>query len=186
MVVSSNLRHVVYMLAVSSLVLGIAEAASLVVRQVGELKQFNGIPGLTHITLAGAVDHGQKEVEAWVETIIPGRGTPIHRHELEEIFIVLKGSGTVYIAPGPESDKNFPGEPEAIPFSSNSTFSIPWNAVHQVINTNDEDLHVYVIISRPPMISYMYKDWNTPHDAAVSIDLPWEKPEESTPTKDEL
>lgn len=70
------------------------------------------------------------QVEAWVETVAPGGGTPIHRHDLEEIFIIQKGAGTVYIAP--PSDNNFPGEPVATPFSANSTFSIPPNAVHQV------------------------------------------------------
>jgi mannose-6-phosphate isomerase-like protein (cupin superfamily) len=63
-----------------------------------------------------------------VETLTPGHGTPIHRHELEEIFIIVKGSGTVYVAP--ESKKKFPREPEAFPFASNSTFSVPFNLVH--------------------------------------------------------
>lgn len=72
------------------------------------------------------------QVEAWVETITPGSGTPIHRHDCEEIFIIVKGGGTAYIAP--ESDKKFPGEPVATPFSANSTFTIPVNSVHRVGN----------------------------------------------------
>ena len=167
-------------------------------RRIEEQRQFD-LPGLSHKTVAGAVDHGHKEVkfhlvsnfqgvandsalklekllvqqehllllyfnllvmhqtmpdltqrarlsflfliycclqvEAWRETIAPGGHMPIHRHELEEIFIILKGGGTVYVAPGPgQSENNFPGEPEATPFSSNSTISIPWNSAHQVGN----------------------------------------------------
>ena len=60
---------------------------------------------------------------------MPGSGTPIHRHDCEEIFIIVNGGGTVYIAP--ESD-NFRGEPVATLLSANSTFVVPVNAVHQV------------------------------------------------------
>ena len=62
----------------------------------------------------------------------PGVGTVLHRHAIEEIYIVAKGGGMLYLAPGPESENKFPGEPEAFPFSANSSFSIPVNAVHQV------------------------------------------------------
>ncbi|KAI7729261.1 hypothetical protein M8C21_002200, partial [Ambrosia artemisiifolia] len=37
-------------------------------------------------------------VEVWIQTFAPGTRTPIHRHSCEEVFVVLKGSGTLYIA----------------------------------------------------------------------------------------
>jgi mannose-6-phosphate isomerase-like protein (cupin superfamily) len=73
-----------------------------------------------------------------VQTLTPGCRTPIHRLELEEIFITVKGSGTVYVAP--KLKKFFPGEPEAFPFASNSTFSVPFNSVHQVGDVSFNDL----------------------------------------------
>ena len=36
------------------------------------------------------------------------------------------------------------------------------------------------------MCSYIYKDWNTPHDAAFLVQIPWDKREETTPKNDEL
>ncbi len=82
-------------------------------------------------------------------TFGPGASTPIHRHDYEEIFIVLKGGGTVYIAP--PSNNQFPGEPVAIPVSANSTFSIPVNAVHQVLAAlvlNSRLTNIYLGVER--------------------------------------
>ncbi|XP_052170590.1 uncharacterized protein LOC127786899 isoform X2 [Diospyros lotus] len=102
------------------------------VRNISELPQDNyGRPGLSHITIAGSVLHGMKEVEVWLQTFAPGSHTPIHRHSCEEVFIVLKGSGTLYLASN--SHLKYPGEPQAFPISTNSTFHIPVNDAHQVL-----------------------------------------------------
>ncbi|KAG8653840.1 hypothetical protein MANES_05G072000v8 [Manihot esculenta] len=121
------------------------------VRNISQLPQDNyGIQGLSHITVAGAVLHGMKEVEVWLQTFSPGSRTPIHRHSCEEVFIVLKGSGTLYLASS--SDGKYPGNPLEHSIFSNSTFHIAVNDAHQVWNTNEhEDLQVLVIISRPPI-----------------------------------
>ncbi|KAI5381590.1 variant 2, Auxin-binding protein t92 [Lathyrus oleraceus] len=69
------------------------------VRNISEIPQDNyGRAGLSHITVAGSILHGMNEVEVWLQTFSPGTHTPIHRHSCEEVFIVLKGSGTLYIA----------------------------------------------------------------------------------------
>ena len=65
-----------------------------------------------------------------METLVSGSGTPIYRHDCEEIFIIVNGGGTVYIAS--ESNNSFPGELVAMLFSANSTFVVPANAVHQL------------------------------------------------------
>jgi hypothetical protein len=52
------------------------------------------IPGLAHLTLAGAVPHGLRRAELLMQTLAPGVATPIHRHDCEEIFLVLRGEGT--------------------------------------------------------------------------------------------
>lgn len=72
------------------------------------------------------------QVEVWLQTFSPGSGTPIHRHSCEEVFVVLKGSGTVYLAPS--SHEKYPGKPQEFFIFANSTFHIPVNDVHQVIN----------------------------------------------------
>ncbi|PKH63906.1 hypothetical protein CRG98_050233, partial [Punica granatum] len=100
------------------------------VRNISELPQDNyGRGGLSHITVAGSVLHGMKEIEVWLQTFAPGSHTPIHRHSCEEVFVVLKGSGTLYLAPN--SHVKYPGTPEEFPIFSNSTFHIPVNDAHQ-------------------------------------------------------
>lgn len=71
-----------------------------------------------------------EQVEIWLQTFAPGSRTPIHRHSCEEVFVVLKGSGTLYLSSN--SHAKSPGKPEEFSIFSNSTFYIPVNDVHQV------------------------------------------------------
>ena len=76
---------------------------------------------------------GFLQVEVWLQTFAPGSHTPIHRHSCEEVFVVLKGSGTLYLASG--SHEKYPGKPQEFKIYSNSTFDIPVNDAHQVNNS---------------------------------------------------
>lgn len=69
------------------------------------------------------------QVEIWLQTFAPGAATPIHRHSCEEVFVVLKGSGTLYLA---ETHGSFPGKPVEFPIFANSTLHVPINDAHQV------------------------------------------------------
>lgn len=71
-----------------------------------------------------------EQVEIWLHTFAPGSRTPIHRHSCEEVFVVLKGSGALYLASN--SHAKSPGKPEEFSIFSNSTFYVPVNDVHQV------------------------------------------------------
>lgn len=157
------------------------------VRNISELPQDNyGRGGLSHITVAGSVLHGMKEVEVWLQAFAPGSRTPIHRHSCEEVFVVLKGSGTLYLASG--SHEKHPGKPQEIKIYSNSTFHIPVNDAHQVWNSNeDEDLQMLVIISRPPVKVFIYQDWFMPHTASkLKFPYYWDEDCFEAPPKDEL
>nr|APX39092.1 auxin binding protein 1 [Zea mays]APX39093.1 auxin binding protein 1 [Zea mays] len=135
------------------------------VRDISQMPQSSYGIELSHITVAGALNHGMKEVEVWLQTISPGQRTPIHRHSCEEVFTVLKGKGTLLMG---SSSLKYPGQPQEIPFFQNTTFSIPVNDPHQVWNSDEhEDLQVLVIISRPPAKIFLYDDWSMPHTAAV-------------------
>lgn len=70
------------------------------------------------------------QIEVWLQTFAPGSKTPIHRHSCEEVFVVLKGSGTLYLASN--SHPKYPGNPQEFPIFTNSTFHIPTNDAHQV------------------------------------------------------
>jgi mannose-6-phosphate isomerase-like protein (cupin superfamily) len=82
------------------------------------------------MTIAGAMLHGMKEIEVWMQTFAPNSGTPIHRHNCEEVFITLKGYGTLYLSPGHDPDR--PGTPLALSIYPNATFTIPVDVVHQI------------------------------------------------------
>ena len=68
----------------------------------------------------------------WLQSFAPASHTPIHRHSSEEVFVVLKGSGTLYLASDSDSHGRYPGHPKAFPIFANSTFVVPVNEVHQV------------------------------------------------------
>ncbi|XP_051132244.1 auxin-binding protein T85-like [Andrographis paniculata] len=160
-----------------------------IVRNISEMVQDSyGRPGLSHISIASSVMHGFKEVELWLQTFAPGSGTPIHRHSCEEIFVVLKGSGTLYLASN--SHKNYPSSPVEYPIFTNGTFYVPINDAHQVWNTNEhEDLQLLVIISRPPVKVFIYDDWTVPHTAAkLKFPYYWDERcyQTSSSDKDEL
>nr|BAC56117.1 putative auxin binding protein 1 alpha [Chamaemelum nobile] len=158
-----------------------------IVRDISKLPQDSyGIPGLSHMTVAGSLMHGMKEVEIWLETLAPGARTPIHRHSCEEVFVVIKGGGTLYLASNTHLET--PGKPEEFPIFSNSTFHIPIDDVHQVWNTNEkEDLQVLVIISRPPVKVFIYEDWLMPHTAAkLKFPIFWDEQCYQTTLKNEL
>ncbi|KAL0006754.1 hypothetical protein SO802_008256 [Lithocarpus litseifolius] len=94
------------------------------------------------------------KVEVWLQTFAPGSRTTIHRHSCEEVLVVLKGSGTLYLASG--SHEKYPGKSQEFKIYSNSTFHIPVNDAHQVWNTNeDENLQMLAIISRPLVKVYV-------------------------------
>ncbi|KAG2629683.1 hypothetical protein PVAP13_3KG444800 [Panicum virgatum] len=155
------------------------------VKDVGRMHQSSyGIDGFSHITVAGALAHGLKEVEVWLQTIVPGERTPIHRHSCEEVFVVLKGKGTLLLG---SSTLKYPGQPQEIPIFQNSTFTVPVNDPHQVVNSDEhEDLQVLVVISRPPVKIFLYDDWSMPHTAA-KLKFPFVWDEDCLPApKDEL
>lgn len=83
--------------------------------------------------------------EVWLQTFAPGVRTPIHRHDCEEVFVVLKGSGVLYFSPPSGSSpapasRDAPGLPETLAFGPNSTFIVPPNQVHQVRAKLEESL----------------------------------------------
>ncbi|KAJ3681101.1 hypothetical protein LUZ60_015590 [Juncus effusus] len=158
---------------------------SSLVRNISAIPSIDyGRSGLSHITILGAIAHGMKEIEVWIQTFAPGTKTPIHRHSCEEVFVVLKGTGMLLLG---SSSAKYPGQPQEFKIYANSTFSVPLNDPHQVWNTDEhEDLQMLVIISRPPVKVFIYDDWSVPHTAAtLKYPYYWDKECLENP-KDEL
>ncbi|KAK4376295.1 hypothetical protein RND71_006972 [Anisodus tanguticus] len=148
-----------------------------------------------------------KEIEVWLQTFAAESRTPIHRHSYEEVFVVLKGQGTLYLAPS--SHSKYPGNLQESHISPNSTFHIPVNDVHQfsdsdyVDETDDRSTshcwsyhEVYIVHACPGcylteicvLALVFYNDWSMPHTAS-KLKFPYYWDEEcyqTTTRKDEL
>ena len=96
------------------------------------------IPGIEYQTVAGP-EHGMKTMEMWLQTIAPGGGTPVHRHACEEAIVVLKGTGQCTI------------DGVTTSFGPNSTLRIPSDAIHQILNTDSEDMCIVAALGQAPV-----------------------------------
>ena len=113
----------------------------------------NMLPGLSHQTLAGP-EHGLRGLAVWSQRIEPSAGTPPHRHDCEEVVVVLDGEGTL-ILHGVESR-----------FCSGDTIVLPPNEVHQVINTGDAPLRLLAAFNMSPVRVEL--------PDGTPLDLPWQ------------
>ena len=131
------------------------------VRPHAEVFSYTGRPGTVTQTLAGAVHHGMEDVEVWAQTFAPGAGTPVHRHDCEEVFLVTRGTATLRVLLGPQQLPPGAGaaEPRELVAPANATIVVPKNAVHQLVNAGDGDLSVYVIVGSPPIEVYTFPSW---------------------------
>lgn len=96
------------------------------------------LPGLTHRTVAG-LDQGVRSMEVWVQTVAPGAATPVHRHACEEVIVVLRGSGLLTV------------EGEEREFTADQTIIVPPDAVHQIVNTGRDELHIVAALGMGPV-----------------------------------
>lgn len=113
------------------------------------------LPGIKHRTVAGP-QQGTGKMEMWVQTIAPGAMTPWHRHDCEEIVIVLRGSGTCEV------------QGEAVrSYGPNSTIILGANEVHRLVNTGTEEMYLVAALAMAPVRV------ETPEGAPLP--LPWDQ-----------
>jgi mannose-6-phosphate isomerase-like protein (cupin superfamily) len=97
-----------------------------------------GLPGIVHRTLASRAD-GLNSLSVWMQTMAPGAATPPHRHDCDEVVVVLAGRGEVHIA----------GQVQAI--GPNQTLVLPAEVDHQIVNTGDEPLQTLAALAATPV-----------------------------------
>jgi len=113
----------------------------------------NVLPGLSHRTLAGA-EHGLERLAVWSQRIDPQGATPPHSHDCEEVILIRSGEGTLVFGR------------EEHPFRAGDTIIVPPAAVHQILNTGNEDLVLVAVLST--------SDVEVKLPDGTPIDLPWD------------
>jgi quercetin dioxygenase-like cupin family protein len=97
------------------------------------------IPGIVHQTLAGHKKDGLKSLEFWRQTIAPHTGTPMHRHDCEEVIYIMSGRARLTVD-GAVSE-----------FGPDSTIIVPPNAVHELDNIADEPMQLVSALGMAPV-----------------------------------
>lgn len=110
---------------------------SIVVRSNAEIPNFE-LPGLRHQTLAGAAQ-GLRGVEVWDQELEPGAATPLHRHDCEEVIVVLSGAGLCE------------AEDRACDFTAPATLIVPPGALHRIVNTGPVRMRVIAALTMAPV-----------------------------------
>lgn len=110
------------------------------------------IPGIAHATLA-ARGRGLESLSVWRQTIAPGQGTPPHRHDCEEVVVVLEGAGELLIGA------------RRMAFGSGSTLVLPANEDHQIVNSGAAPLTLVATFSATPVGTFA--------PDGQPIELPW-------------
>lgn len=117
-----------------------------------QLEAFN-LPGLAHKTLSDNKT-GNDSFEIWMQSVEPKAATPVHKHDCNEVVIILKGCGTLIT------------ENKEVHFTANTTLFISPNEVHQLINTGDETIELVGCLGMSPVKIY------SPDDTLIP--LPWQ------------
>lgn len=110
------------------------------------------LPGLDHVTLAGSAQ-GLNRLSVWRQRIAPGNATPPHRHDCEEVVLILSGRATLYI------------RGEEHPIGPQTTVVVEPDAVHQIVNTGDEPLEIIGIFGVAPVAVHL--------PDGTPLELPW-------------
>ncbi|MBK9245017.1 MAG: cupin domain-containing protein [Burkholderiales bacterium] len=97
-----------------------------------------GLPGIAHRTLASGAD-GLRSLSVWLQTMEPGAATPPHRHDCDEVVVVLAGRGELRVA----------GEVQAI--GADQTIVLPAGVDHQIVNSGDEPLRTLAAFAATPV-----------------------------------
>jgi mannose-6-phosphate isomerase-like protein (cupin superfamily) len=110
------------------------------------------LPGIVHQTVASRKS-GAATMEVWMQRVAPGGATPVHRHDCEEVIVILAGSGTSEIDGCVAS------------FEAPSTIIVPPNVVHRITNTGSDAMSLIGTLGMAPVVV------QTPE--GDRIPLPW-------------
>lgn len=96
------------------------------------------LPGLSHRTLAGPAE-GLSKLEVWSQSIAAQAATPPHRHDCEEVVLVLAGQGRLAMN----------GQEQR--FRAGDTVIVPPGIAHQIFSDGPGELRLYAMFSMAPV-----------------------------------
>ncbi|MGH9508305.1 MAG: cupin domain-containing protein [Terriglobales bacterium] len=97
-----------------------------------KLKEFEMMGNF--ITGLATPSRGAKTLEVWQAGMAPSAASPLHRHDAEEIVVVLTGQGEAHAAG------------EVARFRAPCTLILPGNQLHQLRNTGAERLEAIAVV----------------------------------------
>jgi len=97
-----------------------------------------GLAGITHRTLASRAD-GLRSLSVWLQTMEPGAATPPHRHDCDEVVVVLAGRGELHVGG------------EVRPFGPEQTIVLPAEVDHRIVNSGTEPLRTLAALAATPV-----------------------------------
>ncbi len=115
--------------------------------------QASPIPGIAHVTRASHGD-GLSSLSVWHQTLQAGAGTPVHRHDCDEVVMCTAGWGEV------RSD----GQVQR--FTADCTVVLPAHREHQIVNAGPGPLEIVGVFSASPVVT------RDPEGKALA--LPWQ------------
>ena len=110
------------------------------------------LPGIEHLTLAGGAQ-GLSGLSVWRQSMAPGCATPPHRHDCEEVVLVVEGSGELHL------------DGEVMAFGPDTTLVLPPNRPHQIFNTGSVPLKTIAAFSCSPVGTFL--------PDGAPLELPW-------------
>lgn len=99
----------------------------------------HGIPGITHRTIASRARGGMRGAEVWLQELSVGCATPVHRHDCDEVVVVLRGRARITI------------EGETTDVAAGASVVIPPNLVHDIVSVGDEPLEILATLAMAPV-----------------------------------
>ncbi len=129
----------------------VAEGEARVISHADLQKFENDGTVLVGLATAGL---GASSFEVWRSSVPPGGATPLHVHETEEVFVVLRGKGVLIVGD------------ESMDFEAPATVIAPARVPHQLRNTGTEPTDQIVIVGVGSEIK---------NDAGKVMQLPWRK-----------
>lgn len=111
-----------------------------------------GLPGIVHRTLA-CRENGLDSLSVWLQTIEPGAATPPHRHDCDEVVVVLAGRGELHVD----------GQVHA--FGPEQTIVLPAEVEHRILNSGTTPLRTLAAFAATPVGVFL------PDGAPLA--LPW-------------